>query len=605
MMPLFLSLFFGMCLVATSSPLRPAATDYAQLLEVFLNSSGQSSPLFGTTSWRPKDLFRNLKELDFYTTGRLTLTLPYGFGVAFELGGAGAGSPFLPLPAPQKVYVSFESPNYTPAQAQAVNALMKIVQNALSDSISDLGNEQDLVNGKAVDFFAEPGKAEGKKHPFERFMSFRMTPGIIFIIKALLLVKHAAEYYGSGGIGSKIFGRTRNEQFMQFFSYVADLGILMIRLARAWKRDSRAIGGMSAALEERAPGVGAFLRTVSSKHLPKGMNPDGDELYLHKKIDSFWRFVMEGGGLDFAVDGSIKKGLGFAVTGLECRTPAQAAQLAAFLSQPQINWDKIETQDMVGKPFIVRVATLQHIYAAQLARLPEEVRAQRQRAFEPIKGIIDDIILRQAEDNFGRYDLDDVQNMGASPQLKTREFLSLVGPDRPLGAYNVLPKVVSAGNYVYYCTNETTAVDAAKVVAVIFFQALWRYLEVMRGSTEMSAEVTARVKEKERQQRFAQEYLKTSEAGFLRLPLGLMLERPTVDFYAIAGQFFKDPKERENNVQELVRATAHIHAKAAARVGNLYREARVTLLPDKDNSSYPELTVKTESVPTASTNAAA
>jgi hypothetical protein len=177
----------------------------------------------------------------------------------------------------------------------------------------------------------------------------------------------------------------------------------------------------------------------------------------------------------------------------------------------------------------------------------------------------------------GRFDLDPTNNQTAHPKLKTKEFMSLVGPDKPLASYTQLPQVVSAGNTVYYCTNETGPVEAGKLVAVIFFQAFWQYLEVLRGNNEISSTLTAQIKEKERMQQSAQAYLVEPEASFLVLPLGLLLERPSVDFYAIAGKLFPKDVERDEAVKKLVEATKNNHERAAVRVGNLYQKALTDL----------------------------
>jgi hypothetical protein len=162
------------------------------------------------------------------------------------------------------------------------------------------------------------------------------------------------------------------------------------------------------------------------------------------------------------------------------------------------------------------------------------------------------------------------------PQLTTTAFASLIGVGRLIERYTALPVVVAADQWVYFCTNQTGAIEAGKLVAIIFFQALWRYMEVIRGNKEMDAEVTAKVREKERSLQSAQTYLQTAEASFLQLPLGLLLERPTVDFYALAGKFIKDKDAGENRatmVKELLEHSKQNHRKAAARVGNIYKKA--------------------------------
>ncbi len=572
-LPLYVALFF----VASSA--LPTTEPVAQLLEAFLNSGGKSSPLKVGSG-----LLDSLKELDFYSTGRIALPLPLSVSVVLDLGGAGAGSPFLPLPSPQRIYFDWtDTGSLSPAAAQAKTMFLKMIQDRFAELFSS--DDFDVEDGeKSIDFFNESPSADRKKHLLERLFSFRMTPGLVYALKLFLLLKHAGEHYRK----SWRDGKNSSNRFIQGFSYVADVGILTLRLFAAWRRDSRAIGGISAAIEENMPSLGELLRNVSRKCIPQSMNPSRDELYLHRKLDSMWKLIVQGDGIVFGPDGSVQRGLGCSVTGLECRSAEEAALLGEFLSQKQINWDKLETQDMPNKPFIVRAAMLAQMYAMQLGRLPEKARDERLAKFEPVRDAIEDIVMRQGLHDFGRFDFEAQDAVGIHAQLKTKEFRELIGPDRPLGEYNALPKVVYAGNYVYYCTNETGATDAAKIVAVIFFQALWRYIEVVRGNNEMNAELTAKIMEKERRQKFAQAYLDSPEASFLKLPLGLLMERPTTDFYAIAGQYFKDSAECSKVIKSLISDTVTIHVKAAQRVGNLYREALLNLANKPKFASHKE-----------------
>lgn len=560
-----LRLFFYLGFFAITTSLTPATEPMAQLLEAFLNSGGQASPIKMSAS----GFMTSLKELDFYTTGRLSLPFFSGFGVMFDLGGAGSGSPFLALPEPQRVYLDWnDNGSLSPAAAQARTMFMKIAQDRLVGFFNDdmLGSSD---GEGAIDFFGEDDEAGKKRHPLERLFSFKVTPGLVYAIKLFLLLKHAGEHYGKKFLDKK----ESSDRFVRGFSYVADIGVLTLRLLKAWRRDSRAAGGISAAIEDCMPSLGQLLRDVSRKCIPATLNPSHDEMFLHNKLDRMWKLIMTGDGIEFGPDGSVQRGLGVAISGLECRSAEEAKILSDFLNQKQINWDKIETQDMADKPFIVRVAMISQLYAMQMHRLPEAEQTERRATFEVVRGIIEDIVLRHGQKEFGRYDLDSTNPVGVDAHLLTDSFRSLVGPGRPLGYAGDLPKVVHADHFVYYCTNETDATDAAKIVAVIFFQALWEYLEVMRGNNEMSAEITARVREKERRQQFAQAYLENPEASFLKLPLGLLLERPTVDFYAVAGPYFKDSKECSNAIKTLIKGTLESHKKAAARVGNLYREA--------------------------------
>ena len=538
--------------------LSVAPTDISLLLETFLSQGGQE--------WSVTKLFTDIKSLDFYTTNRISLALPAGVSLGFDLGGAGCGSPLLPFPAAQRLYFDWNREQASDATAQARSALLKVVQDQLFGALG--GGVGAPV---AVDFFAEGDQPSLKQHPLEKMFNFKITPGIVWTVKFGLLLKH---------IGQSLRSNTSDSRFVQGFSYLVDFGVLTVRLLRSLNRDKRTAGGISTVLDERLPMVSQILRELSTKYIPESQNPDRHELFLHRKIDSAWKLIMDGDGILFGADGSVQKGLGFAVTGLECSTDQEAKLLGAFLTQKQINWDIIETQSMVNKPFIVRVATLIKMYTEQLQSLPEDQRVSRLKDSMRLQDIVQDIVLRDAQKNLGRYDLDFQNNSMVHPQLATKEFASLIGVGRAIDSYTTLPLVVAAGRWVYFCTNQTGPLEAGKLVAVIFFQALWKYLEVIRGSKEIDSEITAKVREKERSVQSAQAYLQTGEASFLQLPLGLLLERPTVDYYALAGKFIKDKEtneKRESLVKELIAHAKVNHGKAAARVGNIYKKCLMQL----------------------------
>ncbi len=556
-----------LCISFVCSSFSLMAADILPLLESFLTQGGQEI-----------NILDNIKSLDFYTTNRIALSVG-GVSLGFDLG-AGCGSPFLPLPAAQRMYFDWNRDQPSGVDGQARSALLKVMQDQLFAALGGGTSEK-----SPIDFFAQGGPETIKQHPLERLFNFKITPGMIWAIKFGLLLKH---------MGQSLSNKEQN-RFIQGFSYAADLGVLTIRLMRSLRRDSRVAGGISAVIEERLPVVGKILREVSTKYIPESQNPERNALFLHRKLDSFWKMIMDGDGIVFGSDGSVQKGLGFGVTGLECRTPQDAQFLSAFLNQKQINWDALETQTMVNKPFILRVATLAQMYLKQIEGLAPEVKATRAKDAAKLQEIVQDLVVRDAQKNLGRYDLDTANNVSIHPQLAKASFSALIGPGKVIDNYTSLPLVVAADKWVYFCTNQTGPVEAGKLVAIIFFHALWRYMEVIRGNKEMDADITAKIREKDRAQTSAQRYLQTPEASFLQLPLGLLLERPTVDFYALAGKFEKDKKrleERDELVKKLIQATKENHVKAAVRVGNIYRKALEKVAKTKIenfDTAYPVL----------------
>ena len=579
-----LRLFMFSCMMSSVLGAAVAPADFAYVLETFLNSSGQK--------WLPS--VNDFKDLDFDKTGRLAIPFPFfDLSLVFDLGGWGAGSPFLPLPPAQRPYIDFSAEGLSPVADQAKIAMMKLIQNQFFGALGNSFGSSD----PSVDFFSEDDASTQKKHLAEQIFNFKITPSMVYIIKLVLLMKKITEAGVSTGLSEGAWEGAK-DAFSVTLTSLADFGILTFRLLNAWNRDSRVAGGLSAVIDEKSPEIGQLLRKMSKSSW-------GDELFIHRKLDSGWKLLMEGGGIVFGLDGSVKRGLGFSVSAIECASEADAAKLSEFLNQKQLNWDKIETQDMVGQSFLTRVSSLLQMYYQQITQLPEEVRRDREQHAEALSDILDNC----TPIDLGRYDLDITNNTAIHPKLKSAAFRSLVGEGRALASYSTLPKVVSAGNSVYFCSNQTGPLDAAKLVAIIFFQALIRYISVLRGSNEMSSEMTAQIKEKERMLQSAHAYLAQPEASFLIVPLGMMLERPSVESYAIAGKYFAknaarkqaneavpagdaanaEPKDtRAEAVAQLLQDAGKNYERAAARVGNIYKKA-IKGLQGRLTTGVPEL----------------
>lgn len=568
----------------TCSVVMPA--DLAQLLESFLDLSADMNS--GAAS---KNALTVLAEADFYKTGELTIPFPMGFGLVVRLGGPGAGSPLISLPVAERPLITWGAYDMSTPEARARMALLKLFQNKLFSAFGDAFSEGSEDGKDKVDFFSAAPRSHEKKHPMERIFNFKITPGMIWFIKLGLLVKHAAE----NARGQDLSVR---DHVMHALLYAVDFGLVTMRLLRAWRRDGRSIGGISAVIEEKMPPLAKMLRTISAQYVPEGVNPERDELFLHNAIDKTWRLVMDGDGIQFGPDGSVVRGLGMAVSAIEFGSAAEAARVSAFLNQPQINWDSIEQGNMKGKSFIMRAATLAEMFGRQLAGLPDAQRKVAEGRFRGIKESIDNAISGNTARSFGRFELDVTSNVGGNALMKDAGFLELVGPGKALSDYGKMPCVVQADKRVYYCTTEVGAMEAGRLAVVVLFQALWKYLDAVRGGDSMGADVTKKIKEIERCQESVQRYIETEEASFMKLPMDLLLERPTVDHLSMVKRYITDPAERQTAVNTLIRDVTSMHEKAAARIGNIYRKALNQLNSDSrykrfykkiDMTQYPEL----------------
>jgi len=384
---LYISLF---CVLSTAS-VRPA-TDPVKLLEMFLNAGGQSASL---SPWNPSGFVQTLKDLDFKKTGRFALSMPLlPVALVFDIGGPGAGSMFFPLPPAHNLYFDWDTALIDTPAAQARLALLKLGQEKLFGAIArgEFSSDEDRV---AVDFFGGDGEAS-KKHWIERVFDFKVTPEVVWLIKVMLLMKYAVEHVPNEYSSA-------SDKLLQSMGLLVDFGVLTMRLFRAWRRDSRAVGGISAAIKDKSPWLAEALSKISEKVF-------NDPARIMKMLDKMWRVIADGEGIIFGADGSVQRGLGFSVTGCACRSETEAARLCAFLNQKQINWDVLETQTMVGKSFLVRTALLVESFGKQLAQLPEGQRIVAGERFKGIEDTIRYLIASEGEEDFGRYDIDPANN---------------------------------------------------------------------------------------------------------------------------------------------------------------------------------------------------
>lgn len=487
------------------------------------------------------------KQLDFDTTDRVALPINIGTfkaNIGIDLGGSGCGMPLLPLPVAQQPHLDFSNGSLlSPDASRFARVGMRIAQEKLTEflGVSAFGNDGENI----VDFFDESGASVQKKHWLEKMINFRVTPGMVYGIKLALLMKHFVQHGRQDGV--------------KIFRYLIDWGVLSIRLLRSWRRDSSRLGGISAIIDQNAPVLSGMLKKVSLSL--------GDEMFLHRKLDTAWRVIMEADGLIFGQDGSVQRGLGFAVSGLTCQNAAQAEQLEAFFNSPQINWEKLESQDLSNASFQQMAVKLLDIYGKQIASASgDSPMMARAKEYQQLKAALNQA--RYAE--YPRYDLSpDESDKSAHALGHNKEFTALLAPGGALSSYQALPKVVRAGNQVMYCSNKVGPIDAGRLLAIIFFQALWRYMDVVRGHGEQGKRMRAEIQKGHDQQVHAEQYLQTAQGKFLALPLQVMLARKTNEFYQLAAPHYT--KEKKLLVGKLIADTAAIRVRGAQRRGQEMR----------------------------------
>ncbi|MEI7580723.1 MAG: hypothetical protein WCJ17_02900, partial [bacterium] len=182
-----LRLFMFSCMMSSVLGAAVAPADFAYVLETFLNSSGQK--------WLPS--VNDFKDLNFDKTGRLAIPFPFfDLSLVFDLGGWGAGSPFLPLPPAQRPYIDFSAEGLSPVADQAKIAMMKLIQNQLFGALGNSFGSSD----PSVDFFSEDDASTQKKHLAEQIFNFKITPSMVYIIKLVLLMKKITEAGVSTGL---------------------------------------------------------------------------------------------------------------------------------------------------------------------------------------------------------------------------------------------------------------------------------------------------------------------------------------------------------------------------------------------------------------------
>lgn len=491
----------------------------------------------------------SFKQLDFDTTDRIALPIHIGqfeANIGIDLGGAGCGMPMLPLPVAQQPHLDFSNGSLlSPDASRFARVGMRIMQEKLTEVLGQSAFGSDGAG--IVDFFDESGVSAQKKHWLEKALNFRVTPGMVYGIKLALLMKHFIQHSRDDGV--------------RIFRYLLDWGVLTIRLLRSWRRDSNRLGSISTVIDQNAPILSGMLKKMSA--------PLGDEMLLHRKLDTAWRVIMEADGLVFGQDGSVQRGLGFAVSGFSCQNTAQAEQLERFLQSPQINWEKLESQDLASSSFQQMAAKLLDIYGKQITSSGAHERMselkQLKNAFQNSQFVV-----------YPRYELaPDETDRTDHALAKDAAFTSLTAPGGPLASSQALPKVVRAGNQVLYCSNKVGPVDAGRLLAIITFLALWKYLDVVRGHGEQGKRLRSSVEKEYAMQQHAQQYLNMAEGKFLALPLQTLMTRKTNNFYKLAAPHYT--KQTKLLVGKLISDTAQIRTRGAQRRGQEMRALALRL----------------------------
>ena len=133
-----------------------------------------------------------------------------------------------------------------------------------------------------------------------------------------------------------------------------------------------------------------------------------------------------------------------------------------------------------------------------------------------------------------------------------------------------MPRVVRAGTFVYFCTNKMSSLDAARVLAVIVFQALWQYVDALRGQGKDGQRLlTQKLKSISARWPIHNVICRQKRDYFLHAhgPAALFA-RPTTNIYAMAGKAYEHP-ESKKYVGEVVNRVKRKHIEGVKRRADL------------------------------------
>lgn len=530
------SLLFSLvvsCAVSVAQP-NSLADKIPDMVQDFMSNTSHSA--------------HSIADLDFFEDARFEVPL-FGADVGFSLGEAGAGSLLLPFPpGGERIEVRFShvDPSVNDLLSATTGLLQDelggILQGTFGSLFKDIVGEQVGLGRPTAAVSFVSGEVEST-HWLDRFLDFKVTPGLVYAVKVALLLKHYIQH-----------GRHDDQESLA--AYVANFAVLTIRLLRTWERDSKAIGGMKAVLKDKAPVLAKVLTSISTK-VTHGTNPD----LLLNKIERFWHVVVKGDGITFDDSGEAR-GFGFNVSGFECNA-SDAATLASFFSQEIF----LKFMEKTGKGSFLNAATeavrqytaetaqlLQHAYemddgksASDQTEKTSLKKARDQEIVKAKKAVtaakkVRDAFVRAVDGNkyrdFGRVDPARVGQKEYQERIKPlggSSFAALFKDGKPLANEGALPKVVRVGNKVLYCSHSVGFVDSAYLVSAIFFKALWEYLDVMNGAGE-SAEIVKQVRETRRKHNLVQRYLNDASNKYLTYFGPALLTRPTANVYQLAGK---------------------------------------------------------------------
>lgn len=548
---LIFSLFVSCAISAPTDSTSSLASKIPDMVHDFMSNASNSA--------------HAIADLNFFEHDRLGIPL-FGADIGFSLGGVGAGSLLEPFPpGGERIDVRFRNvdPSVNDLLSATTGLLQDefggILQGTFGSLFKDVIGEQMGLGRPTARIEFESDSAQST-HWLDRFLDFKVTPGLIYGVKVALLVKHYVQH-----------GRHDDQESLA--AYVANFAVLTIRLLRTWERDSKAKGGMKAVLRDKAPMLAQVLTSISAK-VTQGKNVD----FLLNKIERFWQVVVKGDGITFDDNGEAH-GFGFNVSGFECNS-ADAAVLGSFFSKDRFAAFMKKTGNGSFLNAATEAVRQYTAYATQKLQQANEMddgksaedkaeqarlKKERDVAIKEAKAVaadakkVRDAFVRVVEGNkyrdFGRIDparIDQKEYQERIKPLGGSSFAALFKDDKPLADESQLPKVVRVSNKVLYCSHSVGFMDSAYLVSAIFFKALWEYLDVMNGAGE-SQDIIARVKETRRKQNLVQRYLNDASNKYLTYFGPALLTRPTANVYQLAGKI-KESAGGRNTLNKILGA---------------------------------------------------
>jgi len=448
------------------------------------SSLASKEPLF-SSSLLQKAL-AHAKGLSFETSDRLAITIPFNGGkwgaleIDYPLGGFGAGVSYEPLETKERATITLRPPGVSIVTGQLISsAVFEFLKQLRGKFVEDLNEDKDMS------LFGVLGKV----------LDLEVTPGRLFLIKMMLLLKHYVEH------GADVIKYTLEYRF-PFSYYLTQLGILLVRFSHTFKTGV----GAARSFGERLPNVVRELLKDASRALIEIMEiSDATELFLEQKLEEVWQIVM-GAGITFDDDGALRNS-GLRISGISCDTEEQAKDLEQFLTQTiatvrsvaqaggTANWGYLERR-FYGQSFKVIVGKIVRAMEVR-AGLSDEQQRQVQAARIVYDAVSDRII-----DFPQRYD---PFNPSQHPLTqKNTRFVGVLGEYLSDGKL-AEPVLFRIGTHIFYVTSQLGVVDGLKIASIIFFRVMHDYIGAMNDSA-VRAKISQLVEQRELERKYLFDY---------------------------------------------------------------------------------------------------